>query len=255
MPFPGIKRATLAAIAFLLCLELCQARVAHSGTFQVNPIRITLSRQSPSSLLSVRNDSAEKIRFQIGVFAWDQNPKGEMVLNPTEDLIFYPALLALEPGDERRIRIGTNDPMVASEKSYRIFVEELPPLENSQSDGIRILTKMGVPIFIQPSKPTVQGRLDQMGFRGSEFFFEIKNLGNVHFFPRAVRVKGAGSQGETFLERELQSWYILAGGMREYRVEIPRADCEKIQNLTVEVELEDKTLQEKFPLPPQTCKG
>ena len=46
----------------------------------------------------MRNDSAEKIRFQIGVFAWDQNPKGEMVLNPTEDLIFYPALLALEPG-------------------------------------------------------------------------------------------------------------------------------------------------------------
>lgn len=255
MPFPTIQRATLAAVFFLLNLELAQARVAYSGTFQVNPIRITLSRQSPSSLLSVRNDSAEKIRFQIGVFAWDQNPKGEMVLNPTEDLIFYPGLLALEPGDERRIRIGTNDLMVVSERSYRIFVEELPPLENTQSHGIRILTKMGVPIFIQPSKPTVQGRLDQMGFRGSEFFFEIKNLGNVHFFPRTVRVKGAGSQGDIFLERELQSWYILAGGTREYRVEIPRADCEKIQSLTVEVELEDKTLKEKIPLPPQTCKG
>jgi fimbrial chaperone protein len=255
MPFPSINRATLAAISLLLSFELAQARVAHSGTFQVNPIRITLSRQSSSSLLSVRNDSAEKIRFQIDVFAWDQNPKGEMVLNPTEDLIFYPTLLALEPGDERRIRIGTNDPIVASEKSYRIFVEELPPLENSQSDGIRILTKMGVPIFIQPSKPIVQARLDQIGFHGSEFFFELKNLGNVHFFPRAMRVKGAGSQGETVLERELQSWYILAGRTREYRVEIPRADCEKIQNLTIEVELEDKTLQEKVPLPPQTCRG
>ena len=255
MPFPSFRRVTLAGISLLLSLALAQARVAHSGTFQVNPIRITLSRQSPSSLLSVRNDSAEKIRFQIGIFAWDQNPRGEMVLNPTEDLIFYPTLLALEPGDERRIRIGTNDPMVVSEKSYRIFIEELPPLENSESHGIRILTKMGVPIFIQPSKSTVQGRLDQMGFQGSEFFFEIKNLGNVHFFPRAVRVKGAGSQGDIFLERELQSWYILAGGTREYRVEIPRADCKKIQNLTVEVELEDKTLNEKILLPPQTCRG
>ena len=125
MSFVAIKRATLAAISLLLSLQLAQPRMAHSGTFQVNPIRITLSRQSSSSLLSVRNDSTEKIRFQIGVFAWDQNPKGEMVLNPTEDLIFYPTLLALEPGDERRIRIGTNDPIVASEKSYRIFVEEL----------------------------------------------------------------------------------------------------------------------------------
>jgi len=255
MSFPAIKRVTLVAIAFLLSLELAQARVAHSGTFQVNPIRITLSRQSSSSLLSVRNDSTEKIRFQIGVFAWDQNPQGEMVLNPTEDLIFYPTLLALEPGDERRIRIGTNDPIVASEKSYRIFVEELPPLENSQSDGIHILTKMGVPIFIQPSKPTVQARLDQIGFQGTELVFEIKNLGNVHFFPRAVRVTGADSQGETVSAHELQSWYILAGRTREYRVEIPRVDCEKIQSLTIEVELEDKTLKEKFPLSPQTCKG
>ncbi len=250
-----IKRATLAVISLLLSLGLTQTRVAHSGAFQVSPIRITLSRQSSSSLLTVRNDSGEKIRFQVGVFAWDQNPNGEMVLNPTEDLIFYPTLLALGPGDERRIRIGTNDPMVTSEKSYRIFVEELPPVENSQADGIRILTKMGVPIFVQPSKPTVEGRLDQIKFQDSEFFFEVKNLGNIHFFPRAVRVKAADSQGETLLERELQSWYILAGRTREYRVEIPRADCAKIENLTVEVELEDKTLKEEFFLSPQTCSG
>jgi fimbrial chaperone protein len=255
MPFPRIKRATLSWVALLLSFALAHAGVAHSGTFQVNPIRITLSRVSSTSLLSVRNDSGEKIRFQIGVFAWDQNPKGEMLLNPTEDLIFYPSLLALEPGDERKIRIGTDNPIVASEKSYRIFVEELPPLETAQTDGIRILTRMGVPIFIQPPKPIVQGRLDQLRVQGSELIFELKNVGNVHFFPRAVRVKGAGFQGAAFLERELQSWYILAGRTTEYRLEIPRADCEKIQNLSIEVELEDKVLKENVPLPASACRG
>jgi fimbrial chaperone protein len=214
-----------------------------------------LSSQSPSSLLSVRNDGGEKVRFQIAVFAWDQTSDGEMVLNPTEDLIFYPTLLVIEPGDERNIRIGTTHPLVSSEKSYRIFVEELPPVETSEANGIRILTKMGVPIFIQPTKALVQGHLDRMRIQGSEFSFAVRNSGNVHFFPRAVRVKSVGFQGETFPEHQLQSWYILSGGTREYRVQIPRAECPKIQSLVVEVELEDKTLNENFSLPPDACGG
>ena len=203
------KRATsvIGAVSFLLAL-VC-AGVALAGTFQVNPIRITLSSRSSSSLLTVRNDSMEKVRFQVGVFEWDQSPDGEMLLNPTEDLIFFPNLLAIDPGDERNIRVGTNRSIVSTEKSYRIFVEELPPAEKSEAQGIRILTKMGVPIFIQPAKQLLQGQIEQMKLGEGKFYFEIKNVGNVHFFPRFVRVQGKDPMGETLLGRELQPWYIL----------------------------------------------
>jgi len=151
----------------------------------------------------------EKVRFQVGVFEWDQSPDGEMLLNPTEDLIFFPNLLAIDPGDERNIRVGTNRSIVSTEKSYRIFVEELPPAEKSEAQGIRILTKMGVPIFIQPAKQLLQGQIEQMKLGEGKFYFEIKNVGNVHFFPRFVRVQGKDPMGETLLGRELQPWYIL----------------------------------------------
>lgn len=255
MPIFRRKRAASVIRAICFVYGLASAGVALCGTFQVNPIRITLSAQSTSALLSVRNESAEKVRFQIGVFEWDQSPSGEMLLNPTEDVIFYPNLLAIDPGDERNIRVGTTKSTVATERSYRIFVEELPPPENSEAKGIRILTKMGVPIFIQPAKRLLQGQVEQMKLAGGEFFFEIKNDGNVHFFPRLIRVQGQDSRGEIFLERQLQPWYILSGGTRKYSVEIAQLDCSRLRNLTVEVELDGKTLKEIFTVPLSVCKA
>ena len=61
MPFPGIKRATLAAIAFLLSLELSQAKVAELGYVSgQSDSNYALAQRVPVVFLSVRNDSAEK---------------------------------------------------------------------------------------------------------------------------------------------------------------------------------------------------
>jgi fimbrial chaperone protein len=248
------KNATsVSGIIFFLGL-VCTG-VALAGMFQVNPIRIMLSAQNSSALLTVRNDSPERVRFQIGVFEWDETPQGEMLLNPTDDLIFYPNLLAIDPGEERNIRVGSNKSIVDSEKSYRIFVEELPPVEKSNHSGIRILTKMGIPVFIQPTKQSVQGQVVDVKISETEFSFEIRNAGNVHFFPRNISVQGRGRQGEAILTSQLQPWYILPGGVRVYSVEIPPQDCHKLQSLMVEVELEGKLLKETFSMPQHICKG
>lgn len=226
---------------------------AHGGTFQVNPIRINFSAQTSTALLTIRNDSAEKVRFQIEAFSWDQRQDGEMILNPTDDIIFYPTLLSVEPGKERKVRVGTSNPLVRVEKTYRIFVAELPPVDPPRINGIRMLTRMGVPIFIQPSKGEVRGQISNLGLNGMNFSFELKNEGNVHFFPKAIRVKGIGSQGETYIAQDLQGWYVLAGGSREFRVGLPESRCPKIHALTVEVELDDRTLKESFHLPASAC--
>ena len=252
--FARQRAASVIGAIFLLVGFVCTG-AALAGTFHVNPIRIMLSPRNSSALLTVRNDSTEKVRFQVGVFEWDQTPQGEMLLNPTDDLIFYPNLLAIDPGEERNIRIGSNKSIVASEKSYRIFVEELPPAEKSDHSGIRILTKMGIPVFIQPAKQSVQGQVADPKISETEFSFEIKNAGNVHFFPRTISVQGRGPHGETILASQLQPWYILSGGVRKYSVEIPQGDCHKLQSLMVEVELEGKSLKETFSMPLHVCKG
>ena len=249
------QHAVPAIAVILLCCVLAVAGMAHGGTFQVNPIRITLSPQSTSALLAVQNDGSETSRFQIGVFEWDQSADGEMVLNPTEDLIFYPKLLTIEPGDQRNIRIGTKQAVVSTEKSYRIFVEELPPLDDTQQKGIRLLTKMGVPIFIQPIKQLVQAELGEMKMDGNEFFFEIKNIGNVHFLPGKIRVVGKDTTSRILLEREPQPWYILTGGVRKFSIPISPRECKQLHDLTIELEVEGKTLKQEFAVPAQVCQS
>ena len=86
-----------------------------------------------------------------------------------------------------------------------------------------------------------------------EFSFELKNEGNVHFQPRGIRVKASGSNGEVVLERQLPGWYILAGQVREYRIQVPKSDCSKMKDLTVEVAMEDKVLKERLPISSGAC--
>ena len=73
------------------------AAPAHAATFSVNPTQVYLSGRTTTSLLTLRNDSDEPLRFQLSVFAWDQRPDGEMLLAPTQDVVFFPAMLTLAP--------------------------------------------------------------------------------------------------------------------------------------------------------------
>jgi len=238
-------------LAGLACVAL--VAIARASSFQVNPIRITLTPQGSSSLLAVRNEGNERLRLQVDFYAWDQSKQGEMILNPTSDLVVYPALLTVDAGNERNVRVGTKSPVVSKEKSYRIFIEELPPAAKRVDSGIRILTRIGVPIFVQPQPPKPHALIESLAVHKSEILFEVINRGNVHFVPRAIRIKGTDSTGTNALERNLDPWYILAGGSRQYRLEISPSDCSKMKNLTVEVELEEKSLRQQFSLPANSC--
>ena len=224
-----------------------------ASTFQVSPIRVYFGANESTTLLKVRNDAKKPLRLQIGVFAWEESRKGEMILQPTQDIIFYPTLLSLKPGDQRNVRVGTNQHKGSKEKTYRIFFEEIPSEEKLTTNGVQLRTKVGIPIFIQPEKSAVKGEINQLSMKALEFSFELKNEGNVHFQPRGIRVKASGSNGEVVLERQLPGWYILAGQVREYRIQVPKSDCSKMKDLTVEVAMEDKVLKERLPISSGAC--
>ncbi len=237
----------------LLLAMIYSSGFSWAGGFQVYPIRVYLNASESSTLMTVKNDSAERLRLQVSIMAWDQNKQGEMILNPTDDIIFYPTLLQVNPGDQRVLRVGSHTKEVSREKSYRIFIEELPPNEKLQASGVRFLTKVSIPIFLQPRKVETKGVIDQLALRKGELTFDIKNQGNVHFQPREIRVKGIGSDGGVQLERKLPGWYVLSGGLREYRVEVPTSDCRKIKDLRVEFEINEKPVNESYSVAPDAC--
>jgi fimbrial chaperone protein len=227
---------------------------ASAATFSVNPTQIYLSGRTTSSLVTLRNDSTENLRFQLSAFAWRQSATGEILLEPTGDVVFFPALLTLKQGEERKIRVGTTVSPGASEKTYRIFVEELPASgETAAGSAVRVLTKMGIPIFVRPAKEAATAAIAEFGVRDQALHFALLNTGTVHFVPQAIHVRGIAADGQPVFEQQLASWYVLSGGRRDFDIAMASPDCGRATSVLVEVLLGSNTLKESLQTPGGAC--
>lgn len=254
------------AISILGLLTWAAGDVA-AAAFTVTPVRVLLGRGANSALLTVRNDSTEPIRFQITLKAWNQAPNGEMELSDTNDLVFFPTLMEVKPSEQKNVRIGSSfKAPVTTERSYRIFFEELPapqvvkPEEKQTGAQVKVLTKMGVPIFIQPANPVIKGEIGGLSQSGRNVQFDVKNVGNSFFSVMGTSVTGIAKDGSTTFEKKQDGWYVLAGGLRHFRFEIPAEKCSATDHVRVGVlsTLTDEkgnpaSLQQEMPVDGAAC--
>ena len=217
-----------AAVTLLLCANLARYAQAQTGQqkgvgagsegIDLAPTRFVLKAKAPTGLLSLRNGRSQASRFQVQAFAWTESAAGKMVLVPTEDIVFFPPLLTVQPGEIRKIRIGAAVPFAPVEKSYRLIIQELPPLEShdGEESGIHTLMKFNLPVFLQAARPASQAQLEDFVLKDGQLSFRVKNEGNSHLLLQSVSVTGSGKSGEAVFEHQLAGWYVLAGDVRNY---------------------------------------
>ena len=228
----------------LLSAGTFASREARAG-FRVSPVTMTLSASVTSGLLTITNQSTDAIRFHVTAFVWDEGPDGEMLLNPTTDVIFFPAMMSLNANEARKLRVGLNVAPGGTERSYRLFVQELPPLvqrPEDQPSAVRVLTRMGIPIFVQGIAPKAAPVVDALAVHGDAATFLIRNTGNAHFLAGKIVVT-AKDGPKVVHTQELQGWYVLAGGTRKYTVTLPQAACQALKSIQVELETEKGSVQ------------
>jgi fimbrial chaperone protein len=245
-------KAARAALGLLLLLG---ATSAHAGGLNVSPIKLDLSPTLTKSLLVLRNDGDEAVRYQVSAHAWSQGPRGEMQLSSTKDIIFLPALFALKPGEERNVRIGVATQFGNIEKTYRIFVEELPPAEkpSQPASQVRVLTRVGVPVFLAPAKVVERRAIEGISVLHGKVHFRVTNGGTAHFREETVRVRGLDSAGKELFTREQRGWYVLAGGSLDYDLELPK-DCAGLATVVAQVITEKgETFEERAPAKAASC--
>lgn len=247
---------TRAAVrGLLLALGLGLAAPAGAADFIVNPIQIFFTGQAQSAILTIQNTSDEPLRFQLDAFAWTQEPNGQMRLAPTGDVIFFPRLLSLAPREQRIVRVGVSTPPGPVERTYRIFVEELPPLatQSAPPGQVRVLARMGIPIFVATRTAQPELRMAGLTVQPGHVLLELRNGGTKHVVPQRVLVRGVGANGEAVWQRELEGWYILAGDHRVFDIPLPRDECLRTRSIAVEVLPGEPPLTERFDVAPQAC--
>jgi P pilus assembly chaperone PapD len=227
-----------------------------ASTFRVSPMQLDFTAKSTSTLLTINNDTAREIRFEVTAMKWEQDERGEMKLTPAGDTItFFPKLLTLPGKASRTVRVGTTGAAFgATEGTYRLFVEELP--DNSapaEKGSVAIRTKMGIPIFLRPAQTKASAEIADVSLAGGKLVTRVRNTGTVHMIVDTVKMRGATTSGEGKFEHSLNGWYVLAGGTRVFEQPIQASECSGAQTIAVTVQLQGGTLTKDVPVPAGAC--
>ena len=243
---------SLRTLAILLSSSLILTSAVKAATFSVDPIMITLEKSNSSASIAVTNQTSQPLRLQVTGFAWTQSVSGQIQLKKTDQLVYFPQLLSLAAGETKRVRVGVTGGQGATEKTFRIFMEELPSLQSVLAPKgraqVTLLLKVGVPVFLKPAgAAVVSGAVRNATIKGKTLAFDVANTGNSHFSIQDVVISGKGHAGNSAFSQKLTGWYVLAGGMRHYIVPITAAHCAAIDSLSVQVRTDSGRFGETFP--------
>jgi fimbrial chaperone protein len=236
----------------VLLLALLLAAGAQAALVAIDPVKVLLTGAEPSKSVSLRNNGTETLRFQLSAFTWQQSTSGEMQLAPTQDVVFFPSLLELAPGETRRVRVTTTTLVAPVERSYRLFVDELPPLANAPGGAIRVLTRFGLPVFQLPDVPSPQPAL-KLALSAGKLSVTLENHGNSHFLAQSVRIVGRGADGSSLIQQTLPAWYVLAGGKRSYDVALAPDICPKLAQVSANANTDHGATRVDYPVAAGAC--
>lgn len=253
LDLPRLKSWVAAGLAGLFLVGV----PGRAAEFSVAPIRLELGPSVRSGALVVRNDSKEKISFQLEAMEWTQDEKGADRYAGTADLIFFPKILGVDPGEEAIVRVGAKRPIVPVEKTYRIFIQELPnPNRASTAAGgpqVNLLLRFGAPVFVTPAQAADDAELTVVSLDKGVLNLSVKNTGNRHQVMEGIHLKGLGADGQELYALTLADRYLLAGTSKAFAATIPADTCRRLVAITMELKTDRLSRTRKLDVSRANC--
>jgi fimbrial chaperone protein len=203
------------AIAALMTLAV--PATAHATTLKIYPVLIQLDGKTPVQTMTIENSSEALARMQVRVVAWRQE-NGQDLFENTRDILANPPLFEVAAGAQQIARFGLRTTAAATEKSYRIFLEEIPTERPMAPGEVRTLLRVSIPIFVPA--PGAQPLLDWQlsGTGDKQVAVTVRNTGGAHIHLNRIDIKRA--DGSALTARQ-ESIYILPGATRSFLLDTP----------------------------------
>ena len=224
-----------------------------SADVTLAPVRIFFDTGTTTAILTVTNKSENSLTLQLKSFAWQQDEEGKDIYLPTEDIIFFPKIFRIEKDEEKLVRLGTKTPHGSLEKTYRLFLEEVPEPRQAQGATVKILMRAGVPIFIAPLQDEVKGSIAGAVVEKGALSLTILNEGTSHFIVRKITAKGISVMGNEVFSTEAGGGYLHAGNSKSFNIELPADSCPQAKTLEISILTDKLSMNEKIEISKEMC--
>ena len=187
---------------------------------------------------------------------WSQDKDGKDVYTESRDLVFFPKLMSVEPGQEAIVRIGfkTNTPLV--EKTYRLFIEELPGVikkVEGSSAQINFFVRFGLPIFAAPASPQDGLIIEAVDLKGGVLSFMAQNSGNRHQMFKSIRIDGINGVNRPVFRLDIADRYLLALSSKPYKTTLSAQQCRELVSVTIDIKTDKLSQSRKLDVKPDMC--
>ncbi len=229
--------------------------VGRAGSFQVIPIRLFVGARATSTALTVTNLGDDKTTVQLQARAWTQDAEGRDVYAPTKDLLFFPKMFTMQKEQEMIVRISyQGDPSRDRERTYRLFVEELP-MSDTAGNTVQMPLRLGIPVFMKASGESERGAIEKIETVAGILQVKVKNTGNRHLMVKNIQATGIDSTGAPVFDENASGWYVLPGASRVFSLNLPEEHCRKAIAAKITLTTDGVRLQSDSVLNPGQCAG
>ncbi|PKN12358.1 MAG: hypothetical protein CVU69_07690 [Deltaproteobacteria bacterium HGW-Deltaproteobacteria-4] len=247
------RTPTFLLFLFLLFTLLRPLPAAADG-WRVIPILLNFDQKTRSGVITLYNEGENKISLQVKSYTWSQDSDGKDQYQEDAELVFFPRLLTIEPGKSQVLRVGMQIPATSSEKTYRLFIEEIPEARKAdQGATIAITLRFGIPIYVAPLKSEPRGEFTEATLDKGQIVTVIKNTGNVHFRIQSVQLIAKDANGAEVLRRKIDGWYLLSGASRPYLFTLPPEECRQAATLEILADTDREDIATAIKVDPQAC--
>ena len=231
-----------------ICVLTLNFSPALAGTFNVSPVKINLSKNSSTAIITVSNSGNSDTTIQLQTMRWIQDGEGDR-LQPTREIIATPQIFAIKAGATQLIRVGlVTKPDPVNEIAYRLVLDEIPSPPEPGFKGLQVALKISLPIFVQPlSKSAPELDFSWVQTQEKKIRVSIVNHGTAHAQIFRIKISDESDEKSVFFNQE-KSLYILPGQSRYLEFAPTDKELTQVKNFLIRAETStgDKVFHAKY---------
>lgn len=218
----------------LILLFLLATGVAFAGEFKVSPTSVTFAPGEQTSIVKLTNLSEEDVTVQVELKEWIETENAEDQYLPSKEIIFFPKIVTIPKSSPAFIRVGYQDEHGLQEKTYRMFINELPISKPGVTE-LKVALSLALPIFVEPEKSNKVWNLVSAEIGEGVVQVDVQNTGNVHIHNEKLHLEGFDDNGESVYSDDMVGWYTLSGKTRTYAMDFPKDLCLQSKEISLDV--------------------